>query len=466
MPYPTELDIAYSYTGWGTSHPGFPFPGTQLDNDLANIELSVDSIDDFIRATFTSEGYVATGRVRLDSLAQEVRDYLNDQKLIADGFDGRPFFFVEESQSNGLFGQYGSNYSWPPNLRIWGWDGAVHSDTFIASDFFTPDANTQARPGYIAAAQFARKHPKSLVYLASFAKGAQYLAQWALVYPAANGPPLMTPGGPIVGGGFVDGNGIPYWNMRKIRDQNMPAALAKAGMSEIDGYFMIQAENEAFQGKPALAFLQENNLHHGVLRQYSWFPWTTPFIRSMIGPYQVSLDPYNRPLQLWCMRDNCRQFVQLDQLPSSFWEATHIHFDGRGGEYAGRLWAAAFEGKPASRTKRSRLFTPVAFGSNVTSVAQGFSLYDFDAQNYEDGGSAYCTPVGAGVTQFDIPFAFGLPLANQTFFGTALAYNTGTAVAAPCALVMVDTTKVRAIFTATSANQHIISWNGRGFLAA
>lgn len=58
MPYPTPLDIDYSYAAFAVGLGDGSFPGTQLDNDLANVETSVDEINAFIQAAFNSEGRV------------------------------------------------------------------------------------------------------------------------------------------------------------------------------------------------------------------------------------------------------------------------------------------------------------------------------------------------------------------------------------------------------------------------
>lgn len=56
MSYPTPLNISYSYTGFATGLGDASFPGTQLDADLANVELSVDELLTFIQTSFTAEG--------------------------------------------------------------------------------------------------------------------------------------------------------------------------------------------------------------------------------------------------------------------------------------------------------------------------------------------------------------------------------------------------------------------------
>lgn len=56
MAYPTELNITYSYSGFAAALGNGLFPGTQLDADLANVETSVDAINDFLRAVFRSDG--------------------------------------------------------------------------------------------------------------------------------------------------------------------------------------------------------------------------------------------------------------------------------------------------------------------------------------------------------------------------------------------------------------------------
>lgn len=56
MAYPVSLDISYSYTGFASGLGDGSFPGSQLDNDLANVETSIDSINAFLSASFASDG--------------------------------------------------------------------------------------------------------------------------------------------------------------------------------------------------------------------------------------------------------------------------------------------------------------------------------------------------------------------------------------------------------------------------
>jgi len=373
--------------------------------------------------------------------------------------------FVAESQSNDLEGQFPHNYEWPDNLEIWGWDGAVHSDTYVAIALFRPDASTPTRPSYVAMAEIAKEHPDIDFCLASFAKGAQFLSQWRVNYPSVNAPPGTKPGCPILGGGFTDVYGRVFWNMRKVRDNNVPPFLAAAGVSEISGYLMMQGENEAFWGLSSLAFIQANHAHHLALRGYSWFPYTTPFVRSSISPYRAELKPYNLPLQIWALRDSCRQFVDLSVLPEDCWGASKVHLAGRGTEYAGRLWAKAWSGRKANVNKGARSFVPVAV-TNVNTVGNAKSFYDVDPTVYKDEGFLYVVPSVAGTVVVSIPIVPLMPMEPGTFTGSGLALNTQTGNVASVQMYALDDNHVALSFTAIGSNPYRISWGGRAELGA
>jgi hypothetical protein len=70
MPYPDKPDLDYSYTGFQQSQGSNDFPGTQLDNDLANVKASIDDVIDFLKSFTRSDGRLANasvGREQLDS---------------------------------------------------------------------------------------------------------------------------------------------------------------------------------------------------------------------------------------------------------------------------------------------------------------------------------------------------------------------------------------------------------------
>jgi hypothetical protein len=67
--YPTNPPVAYSYSGFQASSPTTPLPANQVDNDLAQHKLSIDSIITFVKQTFTSVGKAAASSVDPASLS-------------------------------------------------------------------------------------------------------------------------------------------------------------------------------------------------------------------------------------------------------------------------------------------------------------------------------------------------------------------------------------------------------------
>lgn len=54
LPQPPEID--YSYTGFATGLGDGSFPGTQIDNDFANVVTAATEVTDFLASTFRSDG--------------------------------------------------------------------------------------------------------------------------------------------------------------------------------------------------------------------------------------------------------------------------------------------------------------------------------------------------------------------------------------------------------------------------
>lgn len=71
MADPTKYQPGYSYTAFEASNPTTPKPGAQLDNDYANIALSISQSVDAIEDVRRSDGALNNGIVTKDSLAQD-----------------------------------------------------------------------------------------------------------------------------------------------------------------------------------------------------------------------------------------------------------------------------------------------------------------------------------------------------------------------------------------------------------
>src|SRR3954468_22574809 len=76
MAYPIEPDLDYSYTGFQQSQGNNNFPGTQLDNDLEELDRSITEAINFIENCLRSDGNLQNGIVTVESLSQAVIDLI------------------------------------------------------------------------------------------------------------------------------------------------------------------------------------------------------------------------------------------------------------------------------------------------------------------------------------------------------------------------------------------------------
>lgn len=74
MANPTKADVDYSYSGFQAEQQVNPFPGSQLDNDLAELKRASDDTIDALADVRRSDGALVNGIVTLDSLTAEVRN--------------------------------------------------------------------------------------------------------------------------------------------------------------------------------------------------------------------------------------------------------------------------------------------------------------------------------------------------------------------------------------------------------
>lgn len=68
MPTPEKPDLDYSYTAFQEAQGDNSFPGTQLDNDLANLKQSIDETIDFLGLAIRDDGKLANASVTKSSL--------------------------------------------------------------------------------------------------------------------------------------------------------------------------------------------------------------------------------------------------------------------------------------------------------------------------------------------------------------------------------------------------------------
>lgn len=72
MANPTKPDIDYSYAGFQQEFQDNPFPGTQLDNDLAELETSIDETIDALADIRRADGALQNSIVTADSLDESL----------------------------------------------------------------------------------------------------------------------------------------------------------------------------------------------------------------------------------------------------------------------------------------------------------------------------------------------------------------------------------------------------------
>ncbi len=72
MPTPDKPSLDYSYTAFQQGQGNNTFPGTQLDNDLANLKQAIDATIDFTGAVIRDDGKLQNAVVTKSSLAEDV----------------------------------------------------------------------------------------------------------------------------------------------------------------------------------------------------------------------------------------------------------------------------------------------------------------------------------------------------------------------------------------------------------
>lgn len=72
MANPEKPELDYSYTAFQQAQGDNSFPGTQLDNDLANLKQSIDQTIDFTTAVIRSDGRLQNGVITKNAMAEDV----------------------------------------------------------------------------------------------------------------------------------------------------------------------------------------------------------------------------------------------------------------------------------------------------------------------------------------------------------------------------------------------------------
>ncbi|MCY0148322.1 hypothetical protein OEG84_11520 [Hoeflea sp. G2-23] len=113
MADPTKPTIDYSYTGFQQEQQDNPFPGTQLDNDLANLKRGIDGTIDALTSVRRSDGAVQNNSIGFDQLKAELdgfgfnppTEWATETNYIARDtvFEGAGFYQALLSHRSGVF---------------------------------------------------------------------------------------------------------------------------------------------------------------------------------------------------------------------------------------------------------------------------------------------------------------------------------------------------------------------------
>ena len=85
MADPTGYVRDYSFSGFQASNPQTPLPGQKVDNELANVETSIETLVASVKDLRRSDGALRNGIVTAEALAPGVATGLNPAEQWAPG---------------------------------------------------------------------------------------------------------------------------------------------------------------------------------------------------------------------------------------------------------------------------------------------------------------------------------------------------------------------------------------------
>lgn len=112
MAAPEKPDLDYSYTGFAAGLGDGSFPGSQLDNDLANLKQSIDQTIDHIANVVREDGQIQNGAVTKAALAADIqlgvappRPWLTATEYAVDDTvsEGNGLYICLEAHTSGTF---------------------------------------------------------------------------------------------------------------------------------------------------------------------------------------------------------------------------------------------------------------------------------------------------------------------------------------------------------------------------
>lgn len=242
-------------------------------------------------------------------------DYDVTWSTVVSGVTGKPFVILCTGQSN--FTQAPS-LSWTPetNAKTWNFSGV---DGNVGNAFNAISTTTIRTPEKIAS-EIAKAYPNRPVYVINISFSGQAISHWMV---GASSPDV-------------------YQNIQN----NIAAALAAAGVSQIDLFCWWQGESDA---NPSLSTTYISDLNTVIARfqTNSWFPTSTPILMFGVSPTSVSTfagyDTMNEYLATVAAFDpEHRAFVWPGALGASIWDGTNIHCTAAGYSLVGEHGASAY----------------------------------------------------------------------------------------------------------------------------
>jgi hypothetical protein len=266
---------------------------------------------------------------------------------------GTPLFILTTGQSN-----YAAvkTFAWTPNANAKMWNNTVDTAGAVGTAFVALSATTVSMPARIASA-IADAYPLSQVYVLNVAHSGQAISHW------------------------MTGTGSPDAYADIVA--NITAAMAAAGVSEIDLFCWWQGEADSAIGSspPTMSTTYLAN-HATVMTRFwgnSWFPRETPVIingmssQADAGGLSPNADTMNDVLLAVAAADpDKRRFVYTAALSgSTYWDVSNPgHMTGQGYFSAGAMTASAFVHGGRGGVKG---FTPDPFTGNIAVGTPGTS---------------------------------------------------------------------------------------------
>lgn len=336
-----------------------------------------------------------------------------------------------------LFGSGQSNmcdffpHAWTPapNLLAWNLKPWVEPSSAVGTGFVVPDG-TMIGSGLATAHFVAVNNPDCMVYFINISVGGCELANW--------------------------GSSPPDYNFRQSIEANVAAALAKAGVSEIDGYIWAGCEEDTkLENQNLMADFEAMCTWLGT---HSWFNEAVPIYILGMSPHayidagDFRFRRYNGFLRAIAgARPNRRAYCDFGDFPQALFDPSnglpYIHKTGPGHYTTGARVARAIEhglNEPVVRSINvSAPYVPtITDQSNLSAVSVVKAQWLRAGNMVMVAVQSLATPTAAGVASFSV--------AAPVFAKAGIA---PVGVVSPGKLVAVSDRKIGVTFTAPSSGQ-------------